>query len=327
MDYCKFVTAEGGLVGYMDAKSAGATVSGPFSDQFTYHPSTMSALGICLRIFATHDGDDPFLSLAAKRIIQDLPTVSESHSSIDYYYWYCGSLALNQFDGPDSPRKTGKYWNPWNRAMVDAVISLQDHTPQACSNGGWILSDRWGNYSGTGPLFNTAMNVRTLEIYYAYPNSFGTSASVGTRAPDLQLIDDQGASFSLLRYRGSVVLLDLWTPNARDFDSYLESRGELATRLQGKRFVLVTLGFASDSTQEGNGRLPRPDERKVATWRCSQLLRADDPIRSQLGFQSNRGIVVVDSNGTIRYAGPNWHRALIAVERAQDEVDEATGPK
>jgi hypothetical protein len=57
--------------------------------------------------------------------------------------------------------------------MVDAVTSLQDHTERACSNGGWILSDRWGNYSGVGPLYNTAMNVLTLEVYYRYENAFG----------------------------------------------------------------------------------------------------------------------------------------------------------
>ena len=173
MDYCKFVTADNGLVGYMDAKSAGATVTGPFSEQFTYHPSTMSALGMCLRIFATHNPDDPFLEQAAKKIVQDLPTVSKNHESLDYYYWYYGSLALNQLDGPDSPKKSGKYWNPWNKAMVDAVLALQDHTERACSNGGWIVSDRWGNYSGCGPLYNTALNVLTLEVYYRYENAFG----------------------------------------------------------------------------------------------------------------------------------------------------------
>jgi len=173
MDFCKFVTADNGLVGYTEAKAAGATVSGPFDSQFTYHPTTMSALGMCLRIFATHNADDPFLELAAKQIIKDTPTVSKNHESLDYYYWYYASLALNQFDGPDSPKKTGKYWNPWNKAMVDAVLSTQDHTERACTNGGWIVSDRWGNYSGCGPLYNTAMNVLTLEVYYRYENAFG----------------------------------------------------------------------------------------------------------------------------------------------------------
>ena len=173
MEFCKFVTANDGLVGYLDAKSAGATVTGPFDDRFTYHPTVMSALGMCIRIFATHNADDPFYDLAAKRIIQDRPKVEKDGSSLDYYYWYYASLALNQLDGPDSPRKSGKYWGPWNKDMVDAVISLQDHTERACSNGGWMKSDRWSSYSGTGPLYNTALNVLTLEVYYRYENAFG----------------------------------------------------------------------------------------------------------------------------------------------------------
>ena len=140
-------------------------------DKFTYHPTTMSALGMCIRIFTQHDPDDPFFELAARRIVQDLPTVSKDKSSIDYYYWYYGSLALNQLDGPDSPRKSGKYWGPWNKAMVEAVLALQDHAERACSNGGWITTDRW-SYDG-GPLYTTALNTLTLEVYYRYENAFG----------------------------------------------------------------------------------------------------------------------------------------------------------
>jgi hypothetical protein len=38
-----------------------------------------------------------------------------------------------------------------------------------------MKSDRWGNYSGAGPLYNTAINVLTLEVYYRYENAFGGS--------------------------------------------------------------------------------------------------------------------------------------------------------
>jgi hypothetical protein len=178
VEYCRFATAADGLVGYLDAKSAGGIVSGPYDSAFTYHPTTMSALGMCIRIFTTHDPSDPFLELAAKRLVADKPTVTKDRTSIDYYYWYYGSLALNQLDGPDSPRKnSGKYWKPWNEAMVEAVLSLQDSTDRACTNGGWIASDRWGSASGAGPLYSTAMNVLTLEVYYRYPNAFGGKRS------------------------------------------------------------------------------------------------------------------------------------------------------
>jgi beta-lactamase regulating signal transducer with metallopeptidase domain len=167
--FARWVTADNGLVGYIDPKGAGATVTGP-NDHYVYHPAVMSALGMCVRIFSAHDRADPFLDLGAQQIVKDLPTVSKDKLSIDYYYWHYASLALNQLDGPDAPKRTNKYWGPWNQAMVDAVLALQDHTERDCKNGGWMVPDRW-SYGG-GPLYTTALNVLTLEVYYRYENAF-----------------------------------------------------------------------------------------------------------------------------------------------------------
>ncbi len=175
--FSEFVTQLGGdgkptgKVGYLDAKGAGAKVTGA-NDQYIYHPAVMSALGMCIRIFANHDPDDPFLRVAADQVVKDLPTVSKDKLSIDYYYWYYGSLALNQIDGPDAPKKTNKHWGPWNKAMVDVLLALQDHKERACTNGGWMELDRWAFDHG-GPLYTTAINVLTLEVYYRYENAFG----------------------------------------------------------------------------------------------------------------------------------------------------------
>lgn len=169
MAFTHWVTADNGLVGYIDPKGAGAIVTG-HNDHFTYHPAAMSALGMCIRIFTQHDPSDPFYDLAARRIVADLPVVSRDRLSVDFYYWYYASLALNQLDGPDSPRRSGKYWGTWKKAMEDALLSLQDHTDRACTNGGWIVGDRW-SYTG-GPVYSTALNVLTLEVYYRYENAF-----------------------------------------------------------------------------------------------------------------------------------------------------------
>lgn len=171
MAYVKWATANDGLVGYNDPKNAGLTVQGRGDDKFDYHATSMTALGICIRIFCEHDPNDAFFEPAAQRMVKDLPVVDKDHRKIDYYYWYYGSLALNQLDGPDSPRKSGKYWGPWNKAMVDAVVALQDTSERSCNRGGWIQPDRWA-YAG-GPIYSTAINVLTLEVYYRYENAFG----------------------------------------------------------------------------------------------------------------------------------------------------------
>jgi hypothetical protein len=171
--YAEYTTGKEGLVGYQNPYQAGEVIKGP-RDHFAYHTGTMSALGMLVRTFVTHDAEDPFLELASKHIVKDLPTVSKDKLSIDYYYWYYATMALNQFDGPDSPRKgAGKYWEPWNKALIDSILPLQNKSKarEDCARGGWLDPDRWG-YTGHA-IYYTAINVLTLEVYYRYENAFG----------------------------------------------------------------------------------------------------------------------------------------------------------
>lgn len=170
LSFARFVSTPEGRAGYLDPKGAGAKVSG-VGDQFTYHPAAMSALAMCIRAFTTHDSEDPFLEPAARQLAADLPATGKDQLGIDYYYWYYGSLALHQFDGPDSPRSSGKFWGPWNKAMAARLIELQDKDPKTCHHGGWLAPDRW-SHSG-GPVYATAINVLTAEVYYRYANAFG----------------------------------------------------------------------------------------------------------------------------------------------------------
>jgi hypothetical protein len=179
MDFVRSVTStKDGRVAYMDIRQVGRKIEGE-GQEFLYHETTMAALGMCVRTFVEKNINDPVLELSAKRILNDLPTVSKDKMSVDYYYWYYGTLALNQYDGPDSPKRTGKYWNPWNKAMVDVLLPLQDKTqgqnnkPTGCAHGGWTTQDRWGLTGG--PIYRTALNVLTLEVYYRYANAFGAS--------------------------------------------------------------------------------------------------------------------------------------------------------
>ncbi len=170
LSFAKFVSTPEGRAGYLDPKGAGAKVSG-VDDHFEYHAGSMSALAMCIRTFTAHDPGDPFLEPAARNLVADLPDAGKDHLKVDYYYWYYGSLALHQFDGPDSPKASGKYWGPWNKSMVAMLTELQDQDPKTCHHGGWLVPDRWC-HSG-GPVYATAINVLTAEVYYRYANAFG----------------------------------------------------------------------------------------------------------------------------------------------------------
>ena len=174
LDYAKYTTGQDGLVGYQRADQAGSKIGGP-GDEFNYHVGTMSALGMLVRTFVTHDVTDPFLELAAKQLVKDTPDVSKDLLSVDYYYWYYGTLALYQLDGPDSPRKSGKYWGPWNKAMIASLEELQNKSDEqdVCSRGGWLTPDRWSRDGHS--IYSTAINTLTLEVYYRFENAFGVS--------------------------------------------------------------------------------------------------------------------------------------------------------
>ncbi|MCE9595232.1 MAG: hypothetical protein K8S98_13680 [Planctomycetes bacterium] len=171
LSFIDYVSLKDGRVGYLSPDGAGQALGG-HNDHFQYHTSVMSALGMLTRTFVSHDIDDPKLEAGAKLLVKDLPEITKDKLSIDYYYWYYGSLALNQFDGPESPRKSQTYWNQWNERMKECVLQLQDKNTDAdvCTRGGWLTPDRW-TYSGS-PIYCTAINVLTLEVYYRYGNAF-----------------------------------------------------------------------------------------------------------------------------------------------------------
>jgi hypothetical protein len=171
--YARYTTGEDGLVGYRTPLQAGDRLVGP-GDEFAYHVGTPSALGMLVRTLVAHEIGDPFLELAAGQLAKDPPKVSKDKRTVDYYYWHIATLALFQFDGPDSPRTgAGSYWRPWNSELTKAILSLQAQKKPngACSTGGWLEGDRWGGYTGHA-LYNTAINVLTLEAYYRHENAF-----------------------------------------------------------------------------------------------------------------------------------------------------------
>lgn len=179
--FCDEVTDKAsGKVGYTRREEAGQQVKAPGrNDDYLNHPA-LAAVGMCVRAFTSHDLNDPMLEAGAKLLVQDLPVWSKAKKSNDYYYWYYGSLALNQFDGPDSPRANrGLYWNPWNQAMTKALIETQTRDPKLCLDGSWDADDRWG-FEG-GRVYATAINSLTFEVYYRYANAFGRKAQPSSK--------------------------------------------------------------------------------------------------------------------------------------------------
>jgi len=127
------------------------------------HHESMTAVSVLCRIFMMKDRKDPALG-GVNLLVSDLPATKPDLT--DYYYWYYGSLALFQYDGPKGP-----YWKKWETAMKDALVPHQKTGKDGCANGSWTSEDeRWG-FEG-GRVYATAINALTLEVYYRYPNVF-----------------------------------------------------------------------------------------------------------------------------------------------------------
>ncbi len=146
------------------AKGNGKVVVQGKNEDFDDHPS-MTAVGMLCRIFADQDEKDPALAGGAKLMVADLPVYGGKKT--DYYYWYYGSLALFQYEGP-----TGANFKAWNEAMTKALLPNQKELKDGCAFGSWDVNvDRWG-FEG-GRVYTTAINTLNLEVYYRYASAFG----------------------------------------------------------------------------------------------------------------------------------------------------------
>ncbi len=146
------------------AKGTGKVVVQGKNEDFNDHPA-LTAVGMLCRIFIDHNQKDPALDGGAKLLIADLPVYGDKKT--DYYYWYYGSLALFQYDGPD-----GASFKAWNEAMTKALLPSQREQKDGCSFGSWDVNvDRWG-FEG-GRVYTTAINTLNLEVYYRYASAFG----------------------------------------------------------------------------------------------------------------------------------------------------------
>ncbi len=155
-EFMRWCTARDGLVGYNDPKNAGLKVQGR-DDHYFYHPTCMSSIALRTVLALDLHPEDDFVLPAAARIALDAPAVSSDRLSIDYYYWYSGTLALAKYD---AARGTHSF-DAWDRALKEALLGLQEQKPLPCGTGGWLVPDRW-SYAA-GPIYTTAMALLALE--------------------------------------------------------------------------------------------------------------------------------------------------------------------
>jgi hypothetical protein len=159
------MTEENGRTGYQQKGGYPARVTGPAMEKFPAQNSeSLTAVGMLVRIFDGRTaGADPSIGRGADLLVATLPKWDAP--SIDFYYWYYGTLAMFQVGGPR--------WEKWNAAMKTAIVDHQRLDKAQDEFGSWDPVDPWSAEGGR--VYSTALNCLCTEVYYRYPRVFGGS--------------------------------------------------------------------------------------------------------------------------------------------------------
>ncbi|MFC1587060.1 prenyltransferase/squalene oxidase repeat-containing protein [Planctomycetota bacterium] len=148
---------------------AGIQSRGGYSDMPGYNPyrfrftESATAVGIVSRVFCGQKITNPAIRGGITHLTKDLPEWNERAGSVDYNYWYFGTLATFQVGGGS--------WKAWNKTLKDAVVERQRTREDGCAWGSWDPQPaKWGERGGR--VYATAINLLIMEIYYRYDKVF-----------------------------------------------------------------------------------------------------------------------------------------------------------
>lgn len=112
--------------------------------------TTTTAVGLLCRMYNGWSHDHSALQRGVQYLSEQGP------SPDNMYYNYYATQVLHHWEGDE--------WKQWNEAMRDQLIATQADAGHAA--GSWYFSG--GDASSGGRLYNTAMAIMTLEVYYRY---------------------------------------------------------------------------------------------------------------------------------------------------------------
>jgi len=119
---------------------------------------TLTALAAFLRHGLGVEPHDPRILHCGQRLSWNLPVWNRSGTSVDFYYWYAGMLALAKVGGELRDRWSGR---------VQLLLAHRQRT-DACAEGSWDPVDKWGCEGGR--IYATAINALTLSLARADRN-------------------------------------------------------------------------------------------------------------------------------------------------------------
>jgi hypothetical protein len=137
-----------------DDKGAAYGYQSPAKDDYT-----MTSIGILSRMYAGWPRGEPALQRAVANLSRRGPSLH------DQYYNYYATQVLRHYGGAE--------WIGWNEEMKAHLLRTQAN--QGHANGSWYFADKHGDAGGR--VYNTAMAILILEVYYRYLPIYGHRAT------------------------------------------------------------------------------------------------------------------------------------------------------
>ena len=140
------------------------SVQSDYGAQYGYQgpnprPST-SAVGLLCRMYLGWPHKHPALHRGVQHLARRGP------SGNDMYFNYYATQVLHHYEGA--------HWLRWNPTMRDALVAAQSH--EGHEAGSWQFAEP--HSSTAGRLYNTAMAIMILEVYYRYLPLYGRNATM-----------------------------------------------------------------------------------------------------------------------------------------------------
>lgn len=123
---------------------------------------TMTAIGLLCRMY----GGWPRSRSSLARGVRSLGKRGPSQS--DMYFDYYATQVMHHYGGNE--------WQAWNVVMREQLVKTQDR--RGHESGSWYFPDKHGDQGGR--LYNTAMAIMILEVYYRYMPIYGDRALIDT---------------------------------------------------------------------------------------------------------------------------------------------------
>ena len=122
---------------------------------------TTTSIGLLCRMYTGWRRDRPALYQGVGFLHRWGP------SKTNMYYNYYATQVLHHWEGPE--------WEEWNQPMRDYLVASQSMNSHEA--GSWYFPDPYGDRGGR--LYNTALAIMILEVYYRYMPLYGQNAVRG----------------------------------------------------------------------------------------------------------------------------------------------------